>query len=69
MTDLQRWLDQEWKEARPIFWVAENIKDYHAIDGNTKVLEEITQYSQNIYTYATEASRAYHKLYPCDTME
>ena len=63
MTDLQRWLDQEWKEARPIFWVAENIKDYHAIDGNTKVLEEITQYSQNIYTYATEASRAYHKLY------
>ena len=46
MTDLQRWLDQEWKEARPIFWVAENIKDYHAIDGNTKVLEEITQYSQ-----------------------
>lgn len=63
MADLQKWLDQEWKEARPIFWVAENIKDYHAIDGNTKVLGEITQYSQNIYTYATEASKAYHKLY------
>ena len=63
MSDLQKWLDQEWKESRPIFWVVENRRDYHATDGNTKVLEELTQYSQNIYTYPTEASRAYHELY------
>ena len=40
MTDLQRWLDQEWKEARPIFWVAENIWEYESLRRNNAVQPE-----------------------------
>lgn len=63
MADLQDWLEQEWREARPVFWVAEHIGDYHSVDGDTKMLDDLKRYSQNIYTYATEASRTYHELY------
>lgn len=63
MKNLQEWLERECQEAHQILWVVNHIDEYHSVDERTKVLDDLKRYSQNIYTYATEAARTYHELY------
>lgn len=63
MKNLQEWLERECQEAHQILWVVNHINEYHSVDESTKILDDLKRYSQNIYTYATEAARTYHELY------
>ena len=63
MAEFGTWIEQECREAQVITWVVDHMEYYSSLDGNTKLLDDLKRYGQNIYTYTTEASRTYKEIY------
>lgn len=50
MAEFGTWIEQECREAQVITWVVEHMEYYSSLDGNTKLLDDLKRYGQNIYT-------------------